>query len=219
MKHQQKLDWRIIPSLIYLKLLEVYVCLFFKWIPRSSNLCWLLSLEWLVNLELIVQSLLNICFIEGQFTPWTMKLDHGRWPFPMVWLKTNSIYKAFGPSLGVNWMWTKRNDHPQKLNVVIFFIYAQKGQFWVSFKFDSLFFLVFSSLHLLLFPKVISLKKYITSFLCHVPLPFLLEHFFGLSHRKTYWIMSVDYVGLKKCLLGTSNSMVILSFCPCWKLK
>jgi len=51
------------------------------------------------------------------------------------------------------------------------------------------------------------------------PCLFLLEHLFCLSHRKTYWIMSVDNVGLKICLLGTSNSMVTLSFPPWCKPK
>ena len=48
----------------------------------------------------------NFLLTKGRFTPWTMKSDHGRWPFPMVrcdastsmvrFLK-NSIYKVFGP--------------------------------------------------------------------------------------------------------------------------
>ena len=37
---------------------------------------------------------------------------------------------------------------------------------------------------------------------------------FCLSHRNTRWTMSVDYVGLKICLLGTSTSMVTLTFFP-----
>ena len=41
-----------------------------------------------------------------------------------------------------------------------------------------------------------------------------LYHVFGLSHRKTHWTMSVDDVGLKICLWGTSNSMVTLTFFP-----
>jgi hypothetical protein len=41
---------------------------------------------------------------------------------------------------------------------------------------------------------------------------FLLDHLFCLSHCKTRWTMSVDYVGLKICLLGTSTSMVTLTF-------
>jgi hypothetical protein len=44
------------------------------------------------------------------------------------------------------------------------------------------------------------------------PCLFLLDHLFCLSHRKTHWTMSVDYVGLQICLLGTSTSMVTLTF-------
>ena len=46
------------------------------------------------------------------------------------------------------------------------------------------------------------------------PCRFLLKHLFYLPHRKTRWIMSVDNVGLKTCLLGTSNSMVTLTCFP-----
>jgi hypothetical protein len=51
-------------------------------------------------------------------------------------------------------------------------------------------------------------------FLCHGPLFlffFLLEHLLCVSHRKTYWTMSVDNVGLQIRLFGTSNSMVTLT--------
>ena len=41
---------------------------------------------------------------------------------------------------------------------------------------------------------------------------FLLEHVYCISHHKTHWTMLVDNVGLKICLLGTSNSMVTLTF-------
>ena len=49
--------------------------------------------------------------IEGWFTLWTMKLDHGRGPFSMVQvhgptfmvrLLKKTVLKALGPSLGVN---------------------------------------------------------------------------------------------------------------------
>ena len=42
----------------------------------------------------------------------------------------------------------------------------------------------------------------------------MIEHLFCLSHRKAHWTMLVDNVGLKICLLGTSNSMVTLAFFP-----
>ena len=48
---------------------------------------------------------------------------------------------------------------------------------------------------------------------------FLPEHLFHLSHYKTYWTMSVDHVGLKPCLGGTSNFMVTLALFPWCKPK
>ena len=58
-------------------------------------------------------------------------MDHGRGPFPMVrvhgptsmvqLLKT-LVLKALGPSLGVNRMWTKKNDHAPKSECVDFFL-------------------------------------------------------------------------------------------------
>jgi hypothetical protein len=83
----------------------------------------------------------NLLVDKGQFTPWTMKWEHGRWPFSMVrldgppsmvWFLWNkSIYKAFGPltrhKLNVDqeeWPCTRR------WMCWIFFIWVQKGQFW-----------------------------------------------------------------------------------------
>ena len=54
---------------------------------------------------------------------------------------------------------------------------------------------------------------------CVGPCFFLLEHLFCLSHCKTRWIVSVDDVGLKVRLLGTSNSMMSLPFWPWCKSK
>ena len=48
---------------------------------------------------------------------------------------------------------------------------------------------------------------------------FLLEHPFCLSHRKIRWTMSMDNIGFKIRLLGSSNSMVTLTFFPWHKLK
>ena len=58
----------------------------------------------------------------------------------------------------------------QKVYVLIVFIYAKKGSFEKKkIKFDHS--LVFSCLHLL-FPKIISLKIILTTFLCYWFLPF-----------------------------------------------
>ena len=72
---------------------------------------------------------------KGRFTPWTMNLDDGRWPFPMVWLHCPvsivPFYKAFGLLTKC-----KLNVGPrgmtmhQKVNVLIFLKYMpQKGNF------------------------------------------------------------------------------------------
>ena len=76
--------------------------------------------------------------VKGRFTPWTMKVDHGRWPFSMVWLdgptpglsffkKKNSIYKVFGSLTKCTrnvdqgeWPCTKK-----VMNALIFIINAQ----------------------------------------------------------------------------------------------
>ena len=51
------------------------------------------------------------------------------------------------------------------------------------------------------------------------PCLFLPKHLLCLSHPKTHWNMPVDNVGLKICLQGTSNSMIIVTFLPWCKLK
>jgi hypothetical protein len=150
-----------------------------------------------------------------------MKSDHGRWPFCMVQLPWFNflipVYKAFGSLTRcnfVNWMWTKRNDHAPKVSVLIFLIYIQKWQLWIKFKSDHSF--VFFCLHFL-FPPPILIFSFINKVLWQYfytmgPCLFKPKHLFCLSHRNTHWIMSVDNVGLQLCLLGTSNSMVTLTF-------
>jgi hypothetical protein len=90
---------------------------------------------------------------------------------------------------------------------------CQNGNF-EEFKFHRS--LVFSCLQLL-FPKKIEkqlLQIYYQHFSSMGPCVFLPEHLFCLSHCKTCRTMSKDNVGLKLCLLGTSNSMVTLIFFP-----
>ena len=51
-----------------------------------------------------------------------------RVPTSMVRLLENLVWKALGPSLGINRMWTKKNDHAPKNECVDFFVlHAQKG--------------------------------------------------------------------------------------------
>ena len=103
--------------------------------------------------------------------PLVYTVDHGKWPFPMVQLlKKTTTYKAFGPSLSINRVWTARNDHAPKSKCVDFLkTFAQKGQCWIKKK----------SYHIL----SLSLrqknqdhyKNIIIIFLCHGPC-FLFRH-------------------------------------------
>ena len=57
-------------------------------------------------------------------------MDHERWPLSMVQvhgltsmvrLHKKLVLRALGPSLGVNRMWTKKNDHTPKSEGADFF--------------------------------------------------------------------------------------------------
>ena len=63
---------------------------------------------------------------EGRFTPWTMKSDHARWPYFMVRYLKDQYTKSLGPSLGVNRLWTKMNDHAPKSECADFFNICRK---------------------------------------------------------------------------------------------
>ena len=100
----------------------------------------------------------------------------------------------------------------QKVNVLIFLIYAQKGQFRKKLKFDH--FLVSSCLHLL-FPQ----EKIIKNCSNNISLTWALVFYYlstSIASRTAkpvgpcQWI----YVGLKRCLSGTSNSMVNMTYFP-----
>ena len=67
-----------------------------------------------------------------------MKWDHERWPFPwldmmvqLLWsdFLKKQITKPLGPSLGVNRMWIKRNDHAPKSERADFFNVSPKRAF------------------------------------------------------------------------------------------
>ena len=85
-----------------------------------------------------------------------MKSEHGGWPLlmvrfhgstSMVRLLEKSVLKALGPSLGVNRMWTKKNDLAPKSECVVFFNTCSKRVFLK--KNSSLTILLFSfGLHL-----------------------------------------------------------------------
>jgi hypothetical protein len=96
----------------------------------------------------------------------------------------------------------------KKLNVLIFFQYMpKKGKFEKRIKFDHS--LVFSCIHLLF---KIHLNIIITTFLCHGLLLFSTRAPHLSLPQQNRWTMSVDNIGLQICLLGTLNSMFILTF-------
>ena len=99
---------------------------------------------------------------DHEFGPWKMMaFVHG----PTWWSNIRGsisleicFAKSLGLSLGVNWMWAKRNDRESKGNVLFFFsIYVQKGNNLekkekrkIKFHHSPVFF----SLHLLFSKKV-----------------------------------------------------------------
>jgi hypothetical protein len=79
-------------------------------------------------------------------------------------LKKHQFTKPVDPSLGVNQMWVKRNDHaPKKWMCWCFNMCPKKGTFEVW---------SFSCLHLLFPQKYFVEENIITMFLWHGPLPF-----------------------------------------------
>ena len=63
------------------------------------------------------------------YKPWSRTMEEGLFQWSNFLKK--SILKALSPSLGVNRMWTKKNDHAPKSECADFIlIYAQKGHFW-----------------------------------------------------------------------------------------
>jgi hypothetical protein len=67
--------------------------------------------------------------MDHEVGPWKMAFLHG----PTSWSNIHGpislkirFTKPWGPSLGVNQMWTGRNDHAPKWNVLIFFNMCSK---------------------------------------------------------------------------------------------
>ena len=155
-----------------------------------------------------------------------MTSDHGRWPFPwsnlMVQLSwsdflKNQFTKPLGPSLIVNRMWTKRNDHAPNNECVDFFNICPKKAILKQLKFGHFCGLLLSSSPLS--PKKHSLKIYYNNFSLPWTLVFSTRAPLLPLPLQTFRIMLVDNVGLKTCLLGTSNSMITPIFFPWCKLK
>ena len=129
---------------------------------------------------------------------WKMAFSHGSdFMVQLPWsdlLKTNQFTKPLGPSLDVNRMWTKRNDHAPKsecANLNFYFNIYQKGHFWEEEKKTQGW--PFSCLRPLFLKKEkekkkkkkFSFKIYYNniSFIMSSCL-FLPNHFFCLSHHK-----------------------------------
>ena len=73
-------------------------------------------------------------------------MNHGRWSFPMVRFLKQSIYKAFGLSLGANWMWSKRNDRAPKSEYVRIYMSKESIFYFILFLFFEINFCLFSCL-------------------------------------------------------------------------
>ena len=156
---------------------------------------------------------------EGRFTPWTWSrtMEDGLLPwsnFHGPISQKNNLQSLLGPSLGVNWVWTKRNDHAPKnecahyFNICLKMTVMKKNQVW-PFSLSS------SSL-----PP----KKLLTMYYHNIFLPWALAFFykrtsFASPTTKTRWTMSLDKVNLNTCLMGTSNSMVTPTCFPRCKLE
>ena len=106
---------------------------------------------------------------KGQFTMWTMKSDHRRWHFPMVQLPWSDFLKKkhqqqftkrLGPSLGANWMWTKRNDRASKKMNVLHFCNICPSREILKKKRSSLTILLSSHVFVFLFPKKSLINHY-----------------------------------------------------------
>ena len=149
--------------------------------------------------------------------PWNIVRPDG--PTCMIQFCTKSNYKAFGPLTRCKpnvdqeeWPCTKT------MNVLIFLNISKRAIMKIIIQVWPFACPLLSSSSL---PKI-KLKLYIynnnnntsfiiTTFLCHGPLPFYVRARLLPLHHKTHWTMSMDNVGLRICLWGTSNSMVTLT--------
>ena len=133
--------------------------------------------------------------MDHEIGPWKDGLNFSMVQHPWSDFLRNQFIKPLCPSLGVNHMWFKRNDHAPKVNVFIFFLnicskrvvlkrkcvfspshfcFHLATHLLESFKYSvKLLTILLSSLAFdFSSPKNISLRKIITSVLCHGPLPF-----------------------------------------------
>jgi hypothetical protein len=149
-----------------------------------------------------------------------------RSPSIIKFLKDAKFLKPLGPSLGVNWMWTKRSDHARKSECVCFNTKQGCPK-------RTIFYLIFSPL-CLPFPLLPPFSPLIATTFCikrndsnilngniYAMVPWFLqqENLFCLSYHKIRWTMIVDNIGLKRGIWGTSSFMVTLTFFSWFELK
>ena len=144
---------------------------------------------------------LNYLRAGSHHEPWSLTMEDGLFHgsdfmVQLPWsdlLKTNQFTKPLGPSLDVNRMWTKRNDHAPKSECAylnFYFNMYQKGQFWEEKKKPQGW--PFSCLRPLFLKKEKEKKKeeaFIQNllqqhFFIMSSCLFLPNHFFCLSHHK-----------------------------------
>ena len=136
-------------------------------------------------------------------------MDHGRWSFSL-WSNFHGpisykiqFTKFLGSSLGLNRMWTKRNDHASKSDCVDFFFNISLKTAVLGKKNASLTIFLSSFVFIFSSPRkhfIINLVWwYFSTMDPYFSLP---EHLFYLSHRKTCWTMLVNNVGHKYVFQG-----------------
>ena len=151
--------------------------------------------------------------------PWSRTTEDGPFPWSdfsvqLLWsnILTNQCIKSSGLSLGVNQMWTKRNDHAPENRMCWFFnfnIHPKGGNFEEWNQVWSFFCLLVSSSSLLPQKKHFHYCNDIS--LSWVSCLFLPEHLFCLSHCKARWTMSVDNVGLHFVFWGPQTTCVFFT--------
>ena len=120
---------------------------------------------------------------------WPWKMGFFRVQLPWFYILKDQFTECLGPSLVVNRMWTKKNDHAPKSECGNFLNMPKKGTFGIKiiqvWPFSCLVF-IFSS-------PIPFIKKYFNN----ISPPWALSFFlFCLSLHKTRWTMSMVNVGL-----------------------
>ena len=75
------------------------------------------------NLDMLTYRYCTKARVGLHYGPWSRTMEEGlfQWSKFMVRLLEKYVLKALGPSLGVNQVWTKKNDHASESECVDFF--------------------------------------------------------------------------------------------------